>query len=207
MPDPLADGARARALAPLSLRLQQTHLHSAASAAVTAGIPLDKITSLASLIEPETFRTLMRQLWRKDGRKLSAFTHGVGVTLIAIASEWVKASPDVVATLKELRSKLGTLPIGLTEKNEALLRKFDDPRLLVDLVQLPDRAVARGAARSGDLEAVVHRRAECSRHRPSSSLWAAHAELMLPPFRQAFALAAGAPQASTTHIQGRRNEE
>ena len=151
VPDPLADGARARALAPLSLRLQQTHLHSAASAAVTAGIPLDKITSLASLTEPETFRTLMGQLWRKDGRKLSAFTHGVGVTLIAVASEWVKASPDVVATLKELRSKLGTLPIGLTEKNEALLRKFDDPRLLVDLVQLPVelwRVARRGLATS-----------------------------------------------------------
>jgi integrase len=151
VPDPLADGARARALAPLSLRLQQTHLHSAASAAVTAGIPLDKITSLASLTEPETFRTLMGHLWRKDGRKLSAFTHGVGVTLIAVASEWVKASPDVIATLKALRSKLGTLPSGLTEKNKALLRKFDDPVLLTALLDLPDklwRAARRGLATS-----------------------------------------------------------
>jgi hypothetical protein len=40
VPDPLAEGARARALAPLSLRLLKTHIHSAASAAVAAGIPL-----------------------------------------------------------------------------------------------------------------------------------------------------------------------
>ena len=92
VPDPLAEGARARALAPLSLRLQQTHIHSAVSAAAAAGIPLDQITSLASLVEPETFRALLRHRWRQDGRKLSAYTHGVAVTLIAIASEWVKAS-------------------------------------------------------------------------------------------------------------------
>jgi integrase len=86
-------------------------------------------------------------LWRKDGRKLSSFTHGVGVTLTAVASEWVKPSLDVIATLKALRSKLGTLPTGLTEKNNALLRKFDDPRLLDALLELPDKLW--GAARRG----------------------------------------------------------
>ena len=56
-----------------------------------------------------------------------------------------------IATLKALRSKLGTLPSGLTEKNKALLRKFEDPRLLAGLVQLPDRlwrAARRGLATS-----------------------------------------------------------
>jgi integrase len=139
VPDPLAEGARARALAPLSLRLQQTHIHSAASAAVAAGIPLDQIRSLASLVEPETFRALLRHLWQQDGRTLSAFTHAVGVTLTAVARDWVEAPAEAIAVLKTLRSKLGTLPIGLTEKNKALLRKFDDPRLVTALVQLPDK--------------------------------------------------------------------
>jgi integrase len=51
----------------------------------------------------------------------------------------VKAPAETVATLKTLRSKLGTLPPGLTEKNKALLRTLDDPRLMTALVQLPDR--------------------------------------------------------------------
>jgi integrase len=139
VPDPLAEGARARALAPLSLRLQRGHVHSAVSAAAAAGIPLDQLTSLASLVEPDTFRALLRHRWRQDGRKLSAYAHGVAVTLIAIATEWVKAPADVIATLKALRSKLGTLPSGLTEKNQAFLRKLDDPRLLDALLQLPDK--------------------------------------------------------------------
>ena len=43
------------------------------------------------------------------------------------------------------------MPIGLTEKNKALLRKFDDPRLLAALLELPDklwRAARRGLATS-----------------------------------------------------------
>src|SRR5262249_39962661 len=77
VPDPLAEGARPRALAPLSLRLQRGHIHSAASAAAAAGIALDQIRSLASLVEPDTFRALLRHLWHQDGRRLSAYTFGV----------------------------------------------------------------------------------------------------------------------------------
>ena len=139
VPNPLAEGARAKALKPLSLRLQKGHIHSAASAAAATGIPVDRIASLASLVEEETFRALLSHRWRQDGCKLSAYTHGVAYTLVAIASEWVKASPDHIAKLKKLRGKLGTLRPGLTPKNQALLRKFDDPRLLTALLDLPDK--------------------------------------------------------------------
>jgi Phage integrase family len=139
VPNPLAEGARPRALSALSLRLQRTHIHSAAAAAVAAGIPIDRLCSLADLVEPEIFRALLLHRWRQDGRTLTAFTHGVAITLTDIASNWVKAPADVISTLKTLRSKLGTLPSGLTEKNQALLRRFDDPQLAGALVQLPDR--------------------------------------------------------------------
>jgi len=46
---------------------------------------------------------------------------------------------DKLEALKGLRRKLGFLPPGLTAKNETLLRRFDDPRLLQDLIELPDR--------------------------------------------------------------------
>jgi integrase len=100
---------------------------------------VDRLTSLATLVEPDVFRALLRQLWAQDGRALSAYTHGVAGTLIAIAAEWVKAPADTIANLKQLRRKLGTLPSGMTEKNKALLRKFDDARLCEMLANLPDR--------------------------------------------------------------------
>ena len=139
VPDPLDEQARARALAPRTLHLRRDHIHSAVTAARAAGIDVASWASLASLVEPETFKTLLRQLWEEGGRTLTAYTHGVAGTLVAIAAEWVRMPAETVATLKTLRRKLGTLPSGLTEKNKALLRKFDDPRLLKMLIDLPDR--------------------------------------------------------------------
>ena len=93
----------------------------------------------------------MRHRWREDGGRLTAYTHGLAITLIAIASEWVKAPADAVATLRALRSKLGKLPSGLTDKNKATLRTFEDPCLITALIQLPDKlwhAARRGLAKS-----------------------------------------------------------
>jgi integrase len=139
VPDPLDEIARARALAPRTLRLRRDYIHSAATAAVAAGITAKDLTSLAGLVETETFKALLRHRWEADGRNLTAYTHGVAGTLIAVAKEWVKVPPDTLTALKALRRKLGTLPAGLTDKNKALLRKFDDPRLLQSLIDLPDR--------------------------------------------------------------------
>ena len=154
MPDPLAEGARARALSARNLRLQREHIHSAASAAVAAGVPIGQLTSLAVLVEPEVFRKLLRQLWQQDGGKLSAYTHGIAITLTAIAGEWVKAPAETIATLKTLRKELGALPSGLTAKNQAFLLTLDDPRVLAGLVHLPDR-LWRQARRSDSPYAFV----------------------------------------------------
>jgi excisionase family DNA binding protein len=138
-PDPLDEHARARALKPRTLRLRRDHIHSAVTAASAAGIEVACWTSLASLVEPETFKALLRHLWEEGGRTLTAYTHGIAGTLVAIAAEWVKVPADGVETLKKSRRKLGTLRSGLTDKNKAVLRKFDDPRLLQSLIDLPDK--------------------------------------------------------------------
>ena len=127
----------------MTRQLRRNHIHSAVTAAVVAGIDHDSLTSLASLTAPDIFRATLRQLWKQDGSKLSAYTHGVAGTLVAIATEWVKAPADAIAALKALRRKLGTLPNGLTEKNKALLRKFDDPRLVEQLLDLPEKVWRR----------------------------------------------------------------
>jgi hypothetical protein len=55
---------------------------------------------------------------------------------------------------KTLRKKLGTLPSGLTEKNEAVLRAFDDPRILAAFMNLPDQ-LWQQARRSNSANAFV----------------------------------------------------
>src|SRR5262245_48974991 len=139
MPDPLDDEARPRALAARTLNLRRNQLHSAVHAAIAGGVPPDRLTSLAALVDAEVVKALLRHMWKQNGGKLSAYTHGVAGTLVALAREWAKLPADKVETLKGLRRKLGSLPPGLTAKNENLLRRFDDPRLLRGLIGLPDR--------------------------------------------------------------------
>jgi len=148
VPDPLDEAVRARALAPETVRLRRDHIHLAASAAVATGVEAKRLTSLARLVEPETYKRLLRQRWEEAGGRFTNYTRDVAGTLVAIAGEWVEVSARQMAQLKELRSKLGGgAQRGFTEKNRALLRRFDDPRLVVQLVQLPDK-LWRAARRS-----------------------------------------------------------
>jgi integrase len=139
VPDPLDENARPSALAPETLRLRRYYILTAANAACAKGIDACQLTSLSKLVEVETFRVIVRQQWEGCGRKMTPFLADLASTLIVIASEWVKVPADQLAALKKLRSKLGTVKHGLTEKNRTLLRRFDDTRLLENLARLPDR--------------------------------------------------------------------
>jgi integrase len=148
VPDPLDENARARALAPQTVRLRRHYIHLAVTAACDAGVKANRLTSLRKLVEPETFKAILRQQWRKNGGKPSSHLLALANDLVAMATEWVKASADHLAQLKKLRSKLGTLPRGLTEKNRALLRRLEDPRLLGRLLNLPDLMWRRARRKS-----------------------------------------------------------
>jgi integrase len=139
VPYPLDEKARRRPLAPKTRHLRREYIHSAVSAAVAGGIDPAQLTSLATLVVPDTFKAALGHRWKQDGRKLSAYTHGVAGTLIAIAQEWVNVPAETLANLKGMRRKLGNLPTGLTQKNQDTLRQFDDPRLLERLIALADK--------------------------------------------------------------------
>jgi integrase len=139
MPAPLDDRARARALAPRTRHLRRNQIHSAVTAAVSGGVAAERLSSLAALVEAEVVKAALRHMWKEHGGKLSAYIHGVAGTLIAVAKEWASLPADKLEILKGLRRKLGSLPAGLTAKNEDLLRRFDDPRLVRALIGLPDR--------------------------------------------------------------------
>jgi len=138
VPDPLDEDARTRAHAPATLRLRRDHIHLAASAACSAGIDPNQLTSLSRLVEPEMFRTILRQQWKEREQKPTSYVVSLASVLFKIAAEWVKVPLEQLAALKEIRSKLGRTRSGLTEKNKTVLRRFDDPRLLAKLINLPD---------------------------------------------------------------------
>jgi integrase len=146
VPDPLAEDARGRGLAVATRRLRRDYIHLAGSGACATGIDVRRLTSLGTLVEPETYRAILRQEWERRGNKITPYLRDLASGLIVIASEWVKVPVLQLDALKKLRAKLGASPSGLTEKNKAVLRRFDDERLQAALIQLPD-TLWRGARR------------------------------------------------------------
>lgn len=138
VPDALADDARRRALAPATVKLRRDYIHLAATAACVSGkTDASRLTSLSVLVDPEMYRSILRHQFDKWG-KITPYLQDLAQGLIVLASEWVNVPADHLAALKKLRSKLGNKQFGMTEKNRAVLRRLDDPRLQSELVQLPD---------------------------------------------------------------------
>lgn len=133
------DTSRDRPLAERTIRLQKNYIHSAASALVHSGRSPGQIKSLATLVEIESFKALLRQRYQHEGNTLTAYTHGLAGALITLASSYLKVPPQQLSELKRLRRKLGSLPSGLTSKNQSFLRQFNNPRLIGELVRLPDK--------------------------------------------------------------------
>jgi integrase len=137
--DPFAPESRSRRLAPRTLRLRRDQIHAAVSALVDTGVKRTAIGSLADLVTPVNFKSILqRRLEMVDGAQ-NSFNHELGMTLTLIAREWVKVDGAVQAELKRLLSKVPVPLNGLTDKNKRFLRQFDDPNALRRLVKLPEQ--------------------------------------------------------------------
>jgi integrase len=137
--DPFAADARSRALAPQTIKLQRNHVLAALTSLVESGVSPGAINSLADVVTVENFRRILgRRHEMVEGRE-NVFNRDLARTLTEIARLWVKVDDMRLAELKRLAGKVPVPVPGLTEKNKARLRQFDDPTNLLRLVDLPNR--------------------------------------------------------------------
>ena len=136
--DLFAADTRVRALAPRTQRLRREQIQTAVTALVNSGWKRQHLTCLADLVQVDAFKAIMRHRHDAAGRKSSAYNIGLATTLIGVAQEWVKSTPEEIKELKRLRSRLPKLPPDLLDKHKELLRACDS-ELLAKLMQLPER--------------------------------------------------------------------
>jgi hypothetical protein len=137
--DSFAANARPRALAPLTVKLQQSHVHAAVTALVDSGVSSTDITSLANLVTIENFKRILRRRHEMVGGRENIFNHDLAGTLVEIARRWVKVDTVLLDELKRLASRVPTPVSGLTNKNKTTLRQFDDPANLRRLFEFSTR--------------------------------------------------------------------
>lgn len=128
-------------------------LRAFASALIDDGVPAERLQSLADLIDPKTAERGLRHLYARGGNQVSRQLHTIAVHLCTVARHWVRVSPEHEAQLRTLCKALDPKPRGMTEKNRATLRAFEDPHMVRRLLVLPDtvrRRVRRDRLREVD---------------------------------------------------------
>jgi integrase len=131
-----------RPLAASTLRQQREHLRLAASVLLQDG---EDIASLADLVKPERFKKVLRYYHNQANREPNAFVITLAKTLIQLAQYYAGATSMEVAELKRVAGNLPALPNDLTEKNKALLRQLESPRVRAKLLFLPEQLMAEVA--------------------------------------------------------------
>jgi integrase len=140
--DMFATDARPRAMAPRTVHLRRDQIHAAVTALVETGVPPAGVASLADLVAPENFKRILRRRYEMSAGKENVFNNDLARSLIQIAYQWAKVDEATGAELRRLADKLPTPAPGLTRKNKAALRQFDDPQALRRLVRFPHRVWA-----------------------------------------------------------------
>ena len=133
---------------PRTIELRRKHLMLAASALIAGGHSPDAIGQLADLVTRENFRMILRHYLPKADQP-GVFARGLATALMAVAQHWVKVPAEQLVGLKDLRSRLGKTPGGLTEKNVSMMRELTDPAVRQRLFALPRKLIDE--AQSGGL--------------------------------------------------------
>jgi hypothetical protein len=124
--DPFEETPR-KAMAPTTLRDVKLRIYQLASALAETGRDPKTITGLCGLVAPEAAKTILRgQYQRNGGRKTGQLTN-YARTLINAARHWVKASEEDIEKLCALARSIAPKTGGMTDKNRARLRQFNNP--------------------------------------------------------------------------------
>ena len=143
-PDPLSSDRSVKPISDASARLYRGKLLKFASALVHAGQDPDGITSLDVLVDPKNAEYGLRWLLERNEGQSSQDIGKIASLLAQVAREHVGVAPEAQARLDDMAGRLrGDTPSGMTAKNRARLRVFDDPNRLQRLLLLPERLQKR----------------------------------------------------------------
>ncbi len=146
----------------MTLRIHRYRLQAMASALVRAGHPIDEVTSLSVLVEPENARKALSFYHDRLGGKTAGLFETASTLLVA-AQLYVRLPESQMKPLRDLRDRLKCRQRGMTEKNKERIRQFHDHRnqmkflgLTTRLLKLSDTTVNPDKAALLVQTAVLH---------------------------------------------------
>ena len=156
--DPLEE-APIRPVRASTVERRKWQIRAFASALVLRGRDPETLTSLADLVEIENFKEGLRFFLDKSGGERTGFIRELACILTAIARHHLDFDRAQLDPMAVINRRLDIDRHGLTEKNRARLRQFDDPDNVVSLLCLPEKLMRIAArnrnARAGALQAQI----------------------------------------------------
>lgn len=139
------DDAPLRPLKASSIETRRFQVQQAFSILVRLGHERERITSLAYLVEPAHVEQVLAFFWERGGKQPSSQAAGIAHCLLGIARHRVKLPETDLRKLKRLKRRVTPRQSGLTPKNRATLRLFEDERnkerLLMFPIDVMDQAI------------------------------------------------------------------
>lgn len=135
--DPIGENP-GRGLLATTVKSTRHQLIKATTALVQSGRPLETIASLADLSSIANVKALMTVLFRRQNSKTSHALHRLGLSLVCLARDWVRADPDTISEIKKFVG--GFVPKKRDDtgsRTRKRLQAFEDERLLSQLLTLP----------------------------------------------------------------------
>jgi integrase len=133
-----SDGKRIRPCSPKTIKTRRAELVAVARMAVRIGTPIESLTSLAALLDPDVVGPVLDAYWKKNGEEPNVYTIDLGWKLLSLAKQIglgetaIERLDDIRAALEEHRHG------GLTGKNLKLIRQVLTEGIWSEVVSLPN---------------------------------------------------------------------
>lgn len=139
------EDAPLRPLKASSIETRRFQVRQTFSVLVRKGHEREQITSLAYLVQPAHVEEILTFFWERGGNQPSSQAAGIAHCLLGIARYRVKLPEADLRKLKRLKQRVTPHQSGLTAKNRATLRLFEDElnkeRLLMFPIDMMEQAI------------------------------------------------------------------
>jgi integrase len=135
----LSEEGPTKPLRPISLKMRDRQLRMTASALVLQGVAAVELASLADLVRFDRFKLALQFYLDRNGGKAPRQLGNLAAALKATAEHWVRVDDVELLKMKKLVARVTDHRRGMTAKNRARLRPFDDPDTVKRFLALPQR--------------------------------------------------------------------
>lgn len=140
--DPFEETPR-KPLAQTTLRDLRLRIFQLATVLADSGRDPKGFTGLRDLVDPDAARAVLTAQHQRNGGRKTGQLYNYAQLLIKVARHWAKVPEAELERLRALGRAIKPKATGMTDKNRARLRQFDDPQAVLQLISLPQRVFAQ----------------------------------------------------------------